>query len=70
MDTISQEVITIHYKGHVAQIEFDNDDRIFTGRLLGIDDIVTFHGGSVDELENAFHDSVDHYLYGRGNYQE
>ena len=27
-----------------------------------IDDIVAFHGSTVDELETAFHESVDHYL--------
>ena len=50
------------YKGYVARIEYDEDDRIFVGRLAGIDDIVSFHGTTVDELETAFHESVDHYL--------
>ena len=46
------------YKGYVARIEFDEDDRIFVGRLAGIDDIVSFHGTNVDELEAAFHEAV------------
>ena len=50
------------YKGYIARIEFDEDDRIFVGRLAGIDDIVSFHGTNVDELETAYHESVDHYL--------
>jgi predicted HicB family RNase H-like nuclease len=50
------------YKGYAARIEFDAEDRIFVGHLAGIDDIVTFHGSSVDELETAFHEAVDHYL--------
>jgi predicted HicB family RNase H-like nuclease len=50
------------YKGYAATIEFDAEDRIFAGRLVGIEDIVTFHGASVDELEDAFHGAVDHYL--------
>ncbi|MBI9082336.1 MAG: type II toxin-antitoxin system HicB family antitoxin [Desulfobacterales bacterium] len=50
------------YKGYVARIEYDEEDRIFVGRLAGIDDIVSFHGTTVDELEAAFHESVDHYL--------
>ncbi len=32
------------YKNYIARIEFDDDDRIFVGRLAGIDDIVSFHG--------------------------
>ena len=50
------------YNGYVARIDFDEEDRIFVGRLAGIDDIVSFHGANVDELETAFHESVDHYL--------
>jgi len=50
------------YKGYAARIEFDAQDRIFFGRLAGIQDIVTFHGGTVDELEAAFKEAVDHYL--------
>jgi len=50
------------YNGYVARIEYDDEDRIFVGRLAGIDDIVSFHGATVDKLETAFHESVDHYL--------
>jgi len=50
------------YKNYIARIEFDDEDRIFVGRLAGIDDIVTFHGSNVDDLEIAFHESVEHYL--------
>ena len=50
------------YKGYAARIEFDAQDRVFFGRLAGIQDIVTFHGETVDELEAAFKESVDHYL--------
>ncbi|MCA9411558.1 MAG: type II toxin-antitoxin system HicB family antitoxin [Candidatus Omnitrophica bacterium] len=50
------------YKGYLARIEFDDEDRIFVGHLAGIKDIVGFHGSTVDELEKAFHESVDNYL--------
>lgn len=50
------------YKNYIARIEFDDEDRIFVGRLAGIDDVVSFHGSTVNELETAFHESVDHYL--------
>ena len=53
---------TLLYKGYSAHIEFDEGDRIFVGHLAGIRDIVGFHGSSVDELEAAFHESVDDYL--------
>ena len=50
------------YRGYVARIEYDNEDRIFVGHLAGIKDIVGFHGTTVDELEAAFHLAVDDYL--------
>lgn len=50
------------YKGYTARIEFDPRDEIFVGRLVGIADIVSFHGASVKELKEAFHDAVDDYL--------
>ena len=50
------------YKGYAARIEYDAHDRIFVGRLVGIRDIVGFHGASVEELETAFHEAVDNYL--------
>ena len=50
------------YKGYSGSIEFDDEDVVFHGRVLGIRDIVTFEAESADELVKAFHDSVDDYL--------
>ena len=53
---------TMKYRGYIARIEYDDEDHIFVGHLAGIQDIVGFHGTTVDELESAFHESVDSYL--------
>ena len=50
---------TMTYKGYTASMEFDADDRILVGRVLHIDDIISFHGDSVAEFEAAFKESVD-----------
>ena len=50
------------YNGYIARIEYDEVDRIFVGHLAGIKDIVGFHGSTVDELEQAFHETVDNSL--------
>ena len=50
------------YKDYIARIEYDEEDHIFVGHLAGIKDIVGFHGITVDELEGAFHESVDNYI--------
>ncbi len=52
----------MNYRGYVACIEYDAEDHILVGHLAGIRDTVGFHGTSVDELETAFHEAVDHYL--------
>ena len=53
---------TLNYKGYLAKIEFDPDDNILFGRIIGIRDIVGFHGESVTEVKKAFTDAVDFYL--------
>ena len=50
------------YKNYAARIEYDAEDRVFIGHIAGIKDIIGFHGNTVDELENAFHEVVDDYL--------
>jgi predicted HicB family RNase H-like nuclease len=53
---------TITYKGYTAKIEFDPDDNILFGNLIGIRDTVGFHAESVTQLKKAFHEAVDFYL--------
>ncbi len=50
------------YRNYLARVEYDAADRIFAGHIAGINDIVGFHGETVSELENAFHEAVDDYL--------
>ena len=50
---------TMTYNGYAARVEFDPEDRIFVGHIVGIRDIVGFHGESVGELEAALREAVD-----------
>ena len=50
------------YKGYEAEVEFDADARVISGRVLNLRDIIYFEGESVDEVETAFKESVDDYL--------
>ncbi len=52
----------MEFEGYHAKIEFDQDDQIFVGHVLGINDSVNFHGQSVDELTTEFHNSILNYL--------
>lgn len=51
----------IEYKGYKASIEFDDEDQVIVGRVLDIQDIVTFHGESVPQFEKAFHQFINSY---------
>ena len=53
---------TMKYKGYAAGIQYSDEDECFTGHIAGIQDIVGFHGESVRELRDAFHEAVDDYL--------
>lgn len=53
---------TLKYKGYTAKVEFDSEDNILLGHILGIRDTVGFHGETVAELKNAFVEAVDFYL--------
>ena len=51
------------YRGYTARMDFDAEDKIIVGRVIDIDDIITFHGVSVAEFEAAFHTAVDGYIH-------
>ncbi|KIC76528.1 HicB family protein [Neochlamydia sp. TUME1] len=50
------------YKGYTGHVVYDDEAKIFHGEILGIRDVITFQGKTVDELEQAFKDSVQDYL--------
>ena len=52
----------LSYKGFTARVEFDADDNILVGRVLGVRSIIGFHGETVSELTIDFHNAIDHYL--------
>jgi predicted HicB family RNase H-like nuclease len=52
----------VTYRGCTARVEYDPRDEAFVGRVLGIEDRITFHGATVVTLRRDFHAAVDHYL--------
>ncbi len=50
------------YKNYTARIEYSDEDECFVGRVIGIRDIITFHGESVAEIRQAFQEAVNFYL--------
>lgn len=52
----------LSYKGYNGHVAFDDEAGVFHGEVLDLKDVITFEGTSVNELEQAFRDSVDDYL--------
>lgn len=52
----------ISYQGYKGYFEFDEKADIFHGQVVGIKDVITFQGRSIDELRVALKDSVEDYL--------
>jgi len=53
---------TLTYKGFIGSVHFSTNDRVFFGKIEGINDLVTFEGTTINELENAFHFVVDEHI--------
>lgn len=53
---------TMSHKGYTAQIEFDERDNIFVGRILGVPGIMSFQSDTVLQLRREFEKAVEDYL--------
>jgi predicted HicB family RNase H-like nuclease len=52
----------MEYKGYIGRVEIDEEDGLLHGEIINIRDVVTFEGRSVEEVRQAFRDSVEDYL--------
>ncbi len=52
----------MNYKGYTGIVNYSNADEVFFGKIFGINDLITFEGKTVAELQNAFKEAVDDYL--------
>ena len=50
------------YKGYRGHFELDTETGLFHGEVVDTRDVITFQGTSIEELTQAFHDSIDEYL--------
>ncbi len=58
------------YKGYLARIEYSADDGCLIGRVIGMRDIIGFHGDSVEAIEKEFHESIDFYIDVQGGWNK
>jgi predicted HicB family RNase H-like nuclease len=51
----------LKYKGYSGHVEYDDEAGTLHGDVLDLKDVITFQGTSVEEVEQAFRDSIDDY---------
>jgi len=53
---------TMKYKNYYGSVEFSNEDSVFWGKIIGINDHITYEGDSVETLRNNFQEAVEDYF--------
>jgi len=53
---------SLSYKGFYGSVEFSDEDNLFFGRIIGINDRITYEGDSVKSLRKDFNAAVNEYL--------
>lgn len=52
----------LEYKHYSGNVELDTDAEVFHGEVMDTRDVITFQGKSVNEVQQAFRDSIDDYI--------
>jgi predicted HicB family RNase H-like nuclease len=52
----------LQYKDFIGSVHFSAEDGVFFGKIEGINDLITFEGTTVEEINNAFREAVDDYI--------
>ena len=52
----------MEYKGFIGKVEIDEEVGILYGEVINVRDVITFEGTTVEEVQQAFRESVDDYL--------
>lgn len=52
----------VEYKGYTGSIEYSLEDGVFYGKLLNIEDLVTYEGEENYSLYNHYLEAVDDYI--------
>ncbi|HVW15227.1 MAG TPA: type II toxin-antitoxin system HicB family antitoxin [Mucilaginibacter sp.] len=52
----------LQYQQYYASVHFSTNDEVFYGKILGINDLVSFEGASVKELKKSFREAIEDYI--------
>ena len=54
--------VSFEYKGFIGSAQFVEDHKVYYGKLLNIDNLVTFKARDRDSLNREFREVVEEYL--------
>ena len=54
------------YKGHIGSIEYDFRNETYFGKLLNVNDTITYQADNVMDLYDNYHDTVNCYIEIKG----
>ena len=55
-------MVTVKYKGYEGSIEIDLERNVCRGKILFINDLVTYEASSIKDIQKEFEAAVDDYL--------
>lgn len=50
------------YRGYKGNFEYNKEDNLYHGKILGIDDFVNYAGYDLTELYHSFKKAIDDYI--------
>ena len=53
---------TLEHQGFYGIVDYSSEDEVFHGKIVGINDLITFEGDSVASLKNSFIEAVEDYV--------
>lgn len=52
----------LEHKGYQGSVHYNNEDRVFFGKVMFIPSLISYEGTDVDSLTSNFAEAVDDYL--------
>lgn len=53
---------TPEYKGYIGSMEYVEERKLFYGKIIGIEALISFEGDTEEEMIEDYHEAVDGYL--------
>ena len=52
----------LEHKGFYGTAEYSSEEEVFYGKIIGINNLITFEGDSVTSLKDSFTEAVEDYI--------